>query len=131
MNRIPPEYRELRRAGLRDTYTIPSSSSYEYSYDPMRNPLAGQEDELVLPSSLRHAMTSLSEDEQQSIVKGYRKAMGQARRIDYLFHMGTPPNTPQGCLRQQLFGTPTAVLAQPGSDHYGVMNTYIHDPSQC
>ncbi len=125
------EYRELRRVGLRDTYTIPGLSSYEYSYDPVRNPLAGQENELTLPPSLRRAMTSLSEDEQQRIVEGYREVMGQGRRIDYLFHMGRPPNNPRRCLRQELFGTPTTVVAQPGSDHYGVLNTYIADPSEC
>jgi endonuclease/exonuclease/phosphatase family metal-dependent hydrolase len=125
------EYRELRRAGLRDTYTIPSVSSYEYSYDPVRNPLAEQEDRLTLPTSLRRAMTDLSEDEQQRIVEGYREVMGQGRRIDYLFHMGKLPNNPQGCLRQELFGTPTTVVAQPGSDHYGVLNTYIADSSEC
>jgi endonuclease/exonuclease/phosphatase family metal-dependent hydrolase len=124
------EYRLLRRAGLRDTYTVPNVSGHEYSYDPMRNPLAGHE-EVALPRSLRRAMTSLSEKEQQRIVQGYRKGMGQARRIDYLFHMGKPPNLPQECLRQELLGTPTAVLAQPGSDHYGVMNTYVLDSSQC
>ena len=57
--------------------------------------------------------------------------MGQTRRIDYLFHMGKPPNQPQGCLRQTLFGEPTAVSVQPGSDHYGILNTYMFDASQC
>lgn len=65
------------------------------------------------------------------MAEGYRRGMGQARRIDYLFHMGKPPNIPQECLRQELLGTPAAVVAQPASDHYGVINTYILDPTQC
>ncbi|MFY4730293.1 endonuclease/exonuclease/phosphatase family protein [Nitrospira sp. BLG_2] len=124
------EYRALRQAGLRDTYTIPNISNYEYSYDPMRNPLVGHE-EAALPRALRGAMTGLSEEERQRIAEGYRRGMGQARRIDYLFHMGKPPNIPQECLRQELLGTPAAVVAKPASDHYGVMNTYILDPTQC
>lgn len=61
----------------------------------------------------------------------YRNGMGQARRIDYLFHMGKRPHLPQECFRQTLFGESTALTAQSGSDHYGVHNTYILDPSQC
>lgn len=53
------EYRALRQAGLRDTYTIPNISNYEYSYDPMRNSLVGHE-EAALPRALRGAMAGLS-----------------------------------------------------------------------
>ncbi|WP_447987296.1 hypothetical protein [Nitrospira sp. Nam74] len=120
-----PEYQELRQTGLRDTYTIPGQSVEEYSYDPGHNPLAAQEETGDLPRSLRHALRRLPESEQQQIITNYRKGLGQGRRIDYLFHMGKAPNSPYGCLRQELFGTPTAILAHPGSDHYGVLNTYI------
>ena len=125
-----PEYHELRRAGLRDSYMIAHSSSDLDTYDPEQNPMAGQ-GELVLPSSLREAMTHLPGDEQRRIAEGYRKGTGQARRIDFLFLMNKSSNKPKGCLRQVLFGEPTAVSVQPGSDHYGVLNTYIADPSQC
>lgn len=84
-----------------------------------------------MPPSLRQALMHLPESEQQRIVEGYRKGMGQARRIDFLFHMGKPSNKPKGCLRQALFGEPTAVSVQPGSDHYGVLNTYIVAPAHC
>ncbi len=80
---------------------------------------------------LRGAMGGLSEEERQQITEGYRKGVGQGRRIDYLFHISKPPNIPQECLRQELLGTSAAVVAQPSSDHYGVMNTYILDPIQC
>ena len=36
-----PEYRELERAGLRDTYTIASTKTDVYSLDPQRNVIAG------------------------------------------------------------------------------------------
>jgi endonuclease/exonuclease/phosphatase family metal-dependent hydrolase len=125
-----PEYRMLIAAGLRDTYMIASSDRNLYSYDPKRNAIARQE-ELVLPLSLRQAMMSFSEEDRQKIVEGYRNVMGQARRIDYLFHMGKPPNIPKECLRQAQFGEAAAVSVEPGSDHYGVLNTYVLDPSQC
>jgi endonuclease/exonuclease/phosphatase family metal-dependent hydrolase len=125
-----PEYRELLAAGLRDTHMIASPSHDLYSYDPEQNAIVRQE-EVVMPPSLRQAMTNLPEAEHQKIVEGYRNGMGQARRIDYLFHMGKPANKLKECLRQELFGTHPAVSGQPGSDHYGVMNTYILDPSQC
>ena len=85
-----PEYRALLAAGLRDTHMIASPSSDLYSYDPQQNAVVRQE-ELTMPRSLRQALASLPEAEQQRIVEGYRNAMSQARRIDYLFHMGGIP----------------------------------------
>lgn len=124
-----PEYRELQAAGLRDTHMIAGPGIDLYSYDPQQNAVVRQE-ELSIPPSLRQALTNLPEAEQQRIVEDYRNGMGQARRIDYLFHMGGIPQ-PKACLRQALFGEPTALSAQPGSDHYGVLNTYVFDPLQC
>lgn len=85
-----PEYRELLAAGLRDTHMIASPGSNLYSYDPQQNAVVRQE-ELAIPPSLRQALANLPEVEQQRIVEDYRNGMGQARRIDYLFHMGKPP----------------------------------------
>ena len=124
-----PEYRELLAAGLRDTHMIASPGSDLYSYDPKQNAVVRQE-ELAIPPSLRQALANLPEAEQQRIVEDYRNGMGQARRIDYLFHMGGI-SQPKACVRQGLFGEPTALSGQPGSDHYGVLNTYVFDPSQC
>ena len=124
-----PEYRELLAAGLRDTYMIANPSNDLYSYDPEQNAIVRQE-ELTIPPSLRRALKHLPKSEQQRIVEGFRNGMGQARRIDYLFHMGKPPKS-KDCLRQALFGEPTALSAHPGSDHYGVLNTYLLDPSEC
>jgi endonuclease/exonuclease/phosphatase family metal-dependent hydrolase len=122
------EYRELLSAGLRDTYMKGSGS--DYTYDPEENMIAGQID-VVLPPSLRQALTSLPEEEQRWIVEGYRKGMGQARRIDFLFHMGDRYSHVQGCVRQALYGEPVPGLGIPGSDHYGVLNTYILGSSDC
>ncbi|MGD9727722.1 MAG: endonuclease/exonuclease/phosphatase family protein [Nitrospiraceae bacterium] len=123
------EYRELMAAGLRDTHMIASPGIDLYSYDPQQNAVVRQK-ELTIPPSLRQALENLPEPEQQRIIEDFRSGMGQARRIDYLFHMGQLPK-PKACLRQALFGEPTALSAQPGSDHYGVLNTYVLDPSQC
>jgi endonuclease/exonuclease/phosphatase family metal-dependent hydrolase len=126
-----PEYRELERAGLRDTYTIGRSENEVYSLDPQSNVIAGQGVREV-PSSLREAIKRLPESQQQQILEGYQKGISQARRVDFLFLMKTPSESPKGCLRQELFGHhPEAVSAQPGSDHFGVLDTYLADETQC
>lgn len=125
-----PEYHELERAGLRDTYTIARSESEVYSLDPQRNVIAGLGVRDV-PGALRDAMKRLPERKQQKILEGYQKGISQARRVDFLFLMEKPSDSLKGCLQQQLFGQPTAVSTQPGSDHYGVLDTYIADASQC
>ena len=53
-----PEYRELERAGLRDTYAMASPETEVHSLDPQRNVIAGKGVREV-PSSLREAMKRL------------------------------------------------------------------------
>ncbi len=125
-----PEYRELERAGLRDTFAIASSRSEVYSLDPQRNVIAGQGVREV-PSALRDAMARLPQSQQQKILEGYQKGISQARRVDFLFLMRKSTDSLKGCLKQELFGAPTAVSGRPGSDHYGVLDTYIADESLC
>lgn len=124
-----PEYRELERAGLRDTYTIASPQTEVYSLDPQQNVIAGRGVREV-PSALRNAMARLPVSQQQKILEGYQKGISQARRVDFLFLMTTSDSL-NGCFRQELFGQPATVSAQPGSDHYGVLDTYIADRAQC
>jgi len=125
-----PEYLELERAGLRDTYTIASPRSDIYSLDPQGNPIAGQGVREV-PSALREAMARLPDSEQRRIIEAYRRGVSEARRIDFLFLMKKPSDSPEGCFRQELFGQPATLTGQPGSDHYGVLDTYIADASLC
>ena len=101
---------------------IASPGSNLYSYDPQQNAVVRQE-ELAIPPSLRQALANLPEVEQQRIVEDYRNGMGQARRIDYLFHMGKPPKLKAFYAQGTVWRTDSA-LSQPGSDHYGVLNTY-------
>jgi endonuclease/exonuclease/phosphatase family metal-dependent hydrolase len=125
-----PEYRELERLGLRDTYTIASRDGDISSLDPQRNVLASQGERQV-PSELREAIKRLPESEQRKVLEGYQRGVNQARRVDFLFLMKKPSESPQGCLRQELFGQPGTVSAQPGSDHFGVIDTYIVDSAEC
>ena len=125
-----PEYRELEQAGLRDTYMVSTHRDNIYSYDPQQNMIAAQE-EAEVPSALRDAVRHLPQEQQEKVFEGYRNGIGQGRRIDFLFLMQTSAQALQGCLKQELFGAPTVVDSQPGSDHYGVLDTYIADPSQC
>ena len=125
-----PEYRELERAGLKDTYAMASPETEVYSLDPQRNVIAGHGVQEV-PSALRAAMRRLPESQQQKILEGYQKGITQARRVDFLFLMRTPAESATGCFRQELFGESEAVSTAPGSDHYGVLVTYMADASQC
>lgn len=125
-----PEYRELERAGLTDTYTIASRQSEVYSLDPQQNVIAGQGVREV-PSALREAVKRLPESQQRKVLDGYQTGVSQARRVDFIFLMKKSTGELTGCLRQELFGRSTTLSAQPGSDHYGVLVTYIADRSQC
>jgi endonuclease/exonuclease/phosphatase family metal-dependent hydrolase len=125
-----PEYRELERAGLKDTYAMAHPETEVYSLDPQRNVIAGQGIQEV-PSTLRAAIRRLPESQQQKILDGYQKGITQARRVDFLFLMRKPSDSAAGCFRQELFGESEAVSASPGSDHYGVLVTYMADASQC
>lgn len=124
-----PEYRELERAGLRDIYAMASPETEVYSLDPQRNVIAGQGVREV-PSTLRAAMKRLPEGLQEKILEGYQKGISEARRVDFLFLMTRPSDAPKGCFRQELFGGHDA-MSEPGSDHYGVLVTYIADATQC
>lgn len=125
-----PEYRELERLGLRDTYTIASRDTDVSSLDPQRNVLAGQ-GERDIPAELRQAIKRLPESEQRKVREGYRRGVSQARRVDFLFLMKKPSDSSTGCLRQELFGQPRTDSAQPGSDHFGVLDTYVADQTEC
>ena len=125
-----PEYRELERAGLKDTYAMASAETEVYSLDPQRNVIAGQGIREV-PSALRAAMKRLPESQQEKILEGYQKGISQARRVDFLFLMRPPSGETAGCFRQELFGQPEGSSVGPGSDHFGVLVTYFADASQC
>jgi len=125
-----PEYRELELAGLKDTYAMARPETEIYSLDPQRNMIAGHALQEV-PSTLRAAIRRLPESQQQKILEGYQKGITQARRVDFLFLMRKPSDSATGCFRQELFGESEAVSAAPGSDHYGVLVTYMADASQC
>ena len=125
-----PEYRELERAGLRDTYVMAKPQTEVYSLDPQRNVIAGRGLREV-PSALRAAMNRLPESQQQKILEGYQKGITEARRVDFLFLMREPSERSAGCFRQELFGHLEGLPAMPGSDHYGVLVTYMADASRC
>jgi endonuclease/exonuclease/phosphatase family metal-dependent hydrolase len=125
-----PEYRELERAGLRDTYAMAKPETEVYSLDPQRNVIAGQGIREV-PSALRAAMRRLPESQQEKILEGYQKGITQARRVDFLFLMRKPSDEAIGCFRQELFGQAEGLSSAPGSDHYGVLVTYLADASGC
>jgi endonuclease/exonuclease/phosphatase family metal-dependent hydrolase len=125
-----PEYRELERAGLRDTYAMAKPETEVYSLDPQRNVIAGQGIREV-PSTLRAAMNRLPESQQEKILEGYQKGITQARRVDFLFLMRKPSDEAIGCFRQELFGQAEGLSDRPGSDHYGVLVTYMADATRC
>jgi endonuclease/exonuclease/phosphatase family metal-dependent hydrolase len=125
-----PEYRALHDAGLRDTYVLSSHTGELQSYDPKSNPLA-QHEEVTLPPALSSIVQAMPEAEREKLVEGYRRGLSMARRIDFLFAMRLGPADPNACLRQELFGKPSPVTLDVGSDHYGILDTYTTDGSNC
>lgn len=125
-----PEYRALHEAGLRDTHVLARRTGVLHSYDPQENPVVGQED-VDLPSALNSILGAMPAAERQKIVAGYQRGLSMARRIDFLFVMSSGVAAPTGCLRQELFGRPDPGSQDVGSDHYGVLATYIADRSSC
>jgi len=100
------------------------------SYDPKRNPLA-QHEEVTLPPALSSIVQAMPEAEREKIVESYRRGLSMARRIDFIFAMRSGPADPNACLRQELCGKPNPVTLDVGSDHYGVLDTYTTDGSNC
>jgi len=92
------------------------------TYDPMRNPLAEQE-EKGLPPELDLALASESKADRDEIIANYRRVVSLARRIDFLFSMSFMS---EACLKQDLFGEGMSSGQLTGSDHYGVINTYSY-----
>ena len=66
--------------------------------------------------------------DQDEAAKRYRLAIGMPRRIDFLFSM-TFMST--ACLTQELFGKPAMMGDATSSDHYGVLNTYTYQRTDC
>jgi len=84
-----------------------------------------------VPAALSRAIEDLPESRKQRIIAEYRKGISQARRIDFLFTMPGPSWKRKACVKQELFGTPDAGSVRTGSDHYGVLNTYRFDRTEC
>ena len=125
-----PEYQELTAIGLNDSYIFAEPDRQLRSYNPQKNPIASQEP-FAPPPELTRAIRRLPEDVQQKILDAYREGISEARRIDFLFSMPGTLSRKDYCLRQELFGKPHVVSLRAGSDHYGVLNTYVLDPAQC
>jgi len=66
--------------------------------------------------------------DQDEAAKRYRLAISMPRRIDFLFSM-TFMST--ACLTQELFGKPAMMGDATSSDHYGVLNTYTYQRTDC
>ena len=125
-----PEYRELERAGLRDTFTNATGSGDVHSYDPQQNVIAGRAAQEI-PAALSKAVAHLPERDRENIFDAYSKGVSQPRTIDFLFLLSTSPDPPTGCMRQESFGRSPTVALEPGSDHYGVLVTYFADATKC
>ncbi len=117
-----PEYRQLERSGFTDTAQLAVGMPMWNTYDPMNNPLAGHEEE-ILPPALLDAIAKEMKMDQDEVVARYRHAISMARRIDFLFSMSFMSTA---CLKQELFGKPAMMGDPASSDHYGVLNTYSY-----
>jgi endonuclease/exonuclease/phosphatase (EEP) superfamily protein YafD len=122
-----PEYQQLARTGFTDTAQIAVGMPMWNTYDPMNNPLAGHEEE-ALPPAFFEALEPEIKMDQDEAAKRYRLAISMPRRIDFLFSM-TFMST--ACLTQELFGKPAMMGDATSSDHYGVLNTYTYQRTDC
>ena len=122
-----PEYQALEGLGFQDTYHLAALERRLETYDPQKNPLAMYE-ETALPPALSLSIAGESPSDQQEIVATYRHLIGMARRIDFLFSLSFMS---KACLRQHLFGEAAMPGDLPGSDHYGVLNTYSYQMLPC
>lgn len=122
-----PEYRGLAKFGLTDSYQTAMHNVDVYSYDPDRDKLAA-EDVKAVPDDLKTAIAAESLEDQKEILAEYGKDIRRHRRIDFLFGLSTVPFP---CHSQKLFGLQKTSAGIPGSDHYGVLNTYYFRNSAC
>ncbi len=122
-----PEYRELIRLGLRDTY-LQAVHKGEIAFYDSRYDLLTQDDVNVVPDEVKRAIADLPADEQAAVKAAYLADVRRPRRIDFLFSLSLMPTR---CLTQELFGLETTPGGLPGSDHYGVLNTYTYRHEPC
>ena len=115
---------------MKDTYVLARHTDELHSYDPQHNPIA-QHEEVALPPALNSIVQAMPEEERQKVIDGYRRGLSMSRRIDFIFAMRSGPADPNACLRQELFGQPSPVTLDVGSDHYGVLDIYTTDGSDC
>jgi endonuclease/exonuclease/phosphatase family metal-dependent hydrolase len=122
-----PEYRELVRLGLTDSYTRAVHDGELASYDPRYDALT-EEDATTVPEDLKRKLVPLYEEERAAIEAAYLADVRRPRRIDFLFTLST---LPPSCITQELFGVEPSPGGMPGSDHYGVLNTYTYRGGVC
>jgi len=122
------EYEKAIRLGLIDTHAISSHEGELYSLDPIRNDLVFDGDEPEVSGLLQAAIAKGSPEAQQELLEAYIDDMRRPRRIDYVFVKSFLSGV---CVRQQLFGQELGSDGLPASDHYGVLNTWYRDTSEC
>jgi len=122
-----PEYQELERAGFVDSAKLATGMPMWKTLDPKANELARQEEESLPPEFLDAVAMEANLDRQESL-RLYRRAISQARRIDFLFSMAFMP---EACLTQELVGKPRGTGGQLSSDHFGLLNTYTYRRRVC
>ena len=117
-----PEYKEATgRLGLLDTSSVAARLRELFTYDPQRNPINVEEMDPNLPDSLTKGLSEEKPEHREAILTAYRNEMIRPRRIDHIF---VDSFLPEYCLEQQLFGLKNGDDGRPGSDHYGLLNTY-------
>ncbi|WP_447972054.1 hypothetical protein [Nitrospira sp. Kam-Ns4a] len=82
----------------------------------------------AVPDEVKRTIANLPADEQAAIEAAYLADVRRPRQIDFLFSLSL---TPTRCLTQERFGVETAPGGLPGSDHYGVLNTYTYRHEPC
>ena len=128
-----PGYKELLEYGAVDLAKIATQkNTHLQTIDPEKDTLA-QEDAKTVPGRMRSLIEDESTDDRQEILADYQDNIRRPRKVDYIFvipiHSHVLPKN--GCVEKELFGLEEDASGHPGSDHYGILNTYPLSASQC
>ncbi len=123
-----PEYDEALMLRLQDTHTAAVREGELPTADPQRNRRIHLDEGQALPMEFETELAPEPGQTRDVVRAAYREELQRPRRIDYLFSQAFLPDY---CLRQDLFGEALDAAGLPGSDHYGIRNTYTRDPASC
>ncbi len=118
--------------GALDASALGIQGQTKDTIDPESDALA-KEDAQAIADMLDEFIAEESPEDQQEILTDYRANIDRPRKVDFIFVLPLDSHVApkKGCVKQELFGLEKDSSGLAGSDHYGVLNTYMLSASQC